>query len=106
MIKPSVIYCIVGIAMLKRGWMNRYLPPAAIELIPDIATIFGYVWAGLMFFSAALSLIVAFNFSIATWLEFMSIYGIASKVTLFLIGYAIMRTIVVHRRARLSAAAS
>jgi intracellular septation protein len=106
MIKPSVIYCIVGIVMLKRGWMNRYLPPVAIELIPDIAIIFGYVWAGLMFFSAALSLIVAFNFSITTWLAFMSIYGIASKVTLFLIGYATMRTIAVHRRARLSAAAS
>jgi intracellular septation protein len=106
MIKPSVIYCIVGIAMLKRGWMNRYLPPVAIELIPDIAIIFGYVWAGLMFFSAALSLIVAFNFSIATWLAFMSIYGIASKLALFLIGYATMRTIAVHRRARLSAVPS
>jgi intracellular septation protein A len=106
MIKPSVIYCIVGIVMLKRGWMNRYLPPVAIELIPDIAIIFGYVWAGLMFFSAALSLIVAFNFSITTWLEFMSIYGIASKVALFLIGYVTMRTIAVHRRARLSAVPS
>ena len=26
MLKPSVIYCIVGLVMLKRGWMNRYLP--------------------------------------------------------------------------------
>src|SRR4051794_8212883 len=25
--KPSVIYAIVGIVMLKPGWMNRYLPP-------------------------------------------------------------------------------
>jgi intracellular septation protein len=32
--------------------MNRYLPPVAIEIMPDIATIFGFVWAGLMFFSA------------------------------------------------------
>src|ERR1700722_4199338 len=30
MIKPSVIYVIVGIVMLKRGWINRYLPPVAI----------------------------------------------------------------------------
>src|SRR5947208_2332245 len=37
MIKPSVIYIIVGVVMLKRGWMNRYLPPIAIELVPDIA---------------------------------------------------------------------
>jgi len=67
MIKPSVIYAIVGIVMLKPGWMNRYLPPIAIELVPDIAVIFGYVWAGLMFFSAALNLIVALNFSVVTW---------------------------------------
>ena len=106
MIKPSVIYCIVGIVMLKPGWMNRYLPPVAIELIPDIATIFGYVWAGLMFLTAGINLIVAYNFSIATWLAFMSIYGIASKLVLFLIGYVTMRTIAVHRRARLVAAAS
>ena len=103
MIKPSVIYCVVGTVMLKRGWMNRYLPPVAIELIPDIATIFGYVWAGLMFFSAGLNLIVAYNFSVATWAAFMSIYGIVSKLTVFLIGYVTMRTIAVRRRARLVA---
>jgi intracellular septation protein len=106
MIKPSVIYCIVGIVMLKRGWLNRYLPPIAIELVPDVATILGYVWAALMFFSAGLNLIVAFNFSIATWLGFMSIYGVVSKLTLFLIGYVAMRTIGVRRRARLSAVPS
>jgi intracellular septation protein len=93
MIKPSVIYLIVGIVMLKRGWMNRYLPPIAIELVPDIAVIFGYAWSGLMFVSAALNLIVALNFSVVTWSATMSIYGIASKAAMFLIGYAVMRTI-------------
>src|ERR1700722_12202693 len=56
MIKPSVIYLIVGIVMLKPGWINRYLPPIAIELVPDVAFIFGFIWAGLMFFSAVLNL--------------------------------------------------
>jgi intracellular septation protein A len=93
MIKPSVIYTIVGIVMLKPGWMNRYLPPVAIELVPDVAFIFGFVWAGLMFFSAALNLIVAFSFSVVTWSAFMSIYAIVSKAVLFLIQYATMRTI-------------
>ena len=50
MVKPSVIYVIVGLVMLKRGWMNRYLPPRA-EPVKDVATVFGYVWAGLMFFT-------------------------------------------------------
>jgi intracellular septation protein len=100
MIKPSVIYLIVGVVMLKRGWMNRYLPPLAIELVPDIAVIFGYAWSGLMFFSAGLNLIVALNFSVVTWSAVMSIWGIASKAVLFLAGYAVMR-IVGRRRYRL-----
>src|SRR5207248_9390222 len=79
MVKPTVIYLIVGIVMLKRGWMNRYLPPIALELIPDVAVIFGYVWTGLMFFSAALNLVVALNFSVVTWSATMSIWGISSK---------------------------
>ncbi len=98
MVKPSVIYLIVGIVMLKPGWMNRYLPPVAIEIVPDIAIIFGYVWAGLMFFSAALNLLVALNVSVVTWSASMSIYAIVSKAVLFLIQYATMRTVGVRRR--------
>jgi intracellular septation protein len=93
MIKPSVIYIIVGVVMLRRGWMNRYLPPIAIALVPDIAVIFGYVWSGLMFFSAVLNVIVAVNFDVVTWSVAMSIYGIVSKLALFLIAYATMRIV-------------
>jgi len=100
MIKPSAIYLIVGIVMLKRGWMNRYLPPVAIELVPDIAVMIGYAWSGLMFFSAALNLVVALNFSVVTWSATMSIWGIVSKAALFLIGYAIMRIIGRRRHRR------
>ena len=104
MLKPSVIYVIVGVVMLKPGWMNRYLPPVAMAVVPDIAVIFGFVWAGLMFFSAALNLVVALNFSVVAWSAFMSVYAIISKVALFLIGYATMRMIGVRRRAQLAAA--
>jgi intracellular septation protein len=100
MIKPSVIYGVVGVVMLKRGWMNRYLPPVAIELVPDVAVTLGYVWSGLMFFSAVLNLIVALNFSVVTWSAAMSIYGIVSKAALFLIGYAAMRIVGGRRRRR------
>ncbi len=98
MVKPSLIYIVVGVVMLKPGWMNRYLPPIAMELVPDIAVIFGFVWAGLMFFSAALNVIVALNFSVVTWASFMSVYGIVSKLGLFLIQYATMRYIGLRRR--------
>jgi hypothetical protein len=51
-----------------------------------------------MFFSAGLNLIVALNFGVVAWSVLMSIYGIASKLVLFLIGFATMRTIGVRRR--------
>lgn len=98
MMKPTVIYAIVGVVMLKPGWMNRYLPAVAMEVVPDIAVIFGFVWSGLMFFSAALNVIVALNFSVVTWASFMSIYGIVSKLSLFMIAYATMRIIGGRRR--------
>ena len=98
MVKPSLIYLVVGVVMLKPGWMNRYLPPVAKELVPDLAFIFGFVWSGLMFFSAALNVIVALNFSVVTWASFMSVYGIVSKLGLFLIQYAVMRYVGIRRR--------
>jgi intracellular septation protein len=98
MIKPSLIYVIVAVVMLKPGWMNRYLPPVAAEIVPDVVFIFGFVWSGLMFFSAALNVIVALNFSVVTWASFMSIYAIVSKLALFLAQYAVMRYIGVRRR--------
>jgi intracellular septation protein A len=104
MIKPSAVYAIVGIVMMKRGWMNRYLPPRA-EPVKDIATQFGYVWAGLMFFSAALNIALALNLDPKDWAAFMSIWGTASKIGLFLVQYAVM-TMIGRRRARNAMAAA
>ncbi|MEP7239856.1 MAG: septation protein IspZ [Devosia sp.] len=49
MVKPSVIYVIVGIVMLRPGWLIRYLPPVVTARVPDIAIALGFAWAGLMF---------------------------------------------------------
>jgi intracellular septation protein len=97
MLKPSVIYAIVGAYMLRPGWMNRYLPPVALEVVPDLAWIFGFVWAGLMFGSAVLNLALALTLDPVTWSAAMSIWGIASKVALFLIQYATMRLVGIRR---------
>jgi intracellular septation protein A len=91
--KPSVIYAIVGVVMLKPGWMNRYLPDIARAVVPDVATVVGLAWAGLMFLSAIVNAFVALTCSVATWALVMPIYGIVSKATLFLIGFAAMRLI-------------
>jgi intracellular septation protein A len=100
MLQPSAIYLLVGTAMLKRGWMQRYLPAIARQTLPDMTILFGYVWAGLMFFSAALNLVIALNASVLSWGAFMSVWGTASKIALFLIQYGVMKTIG-RRRARL-----
>jgi intracellular septation protein A len=97
--KPSVIYTIVGVVMLKSGWMNRYLPAIARAVVPDVAVIVGFVWAGLMFVSAAVNALVALTCSVATWALVMPIFGVVSKVVVFLSGFAALR-IVGARRVR------
>ena len=104
MLKPSVIYVIVGVVMLKRGWMNRYLPERA-RPVADVATIFGFVWAGLMFASAALNVGLALTLDARTWAAVMSAWGLFSKIGLFLVQYGWM-TAVGRRRAAAAAAAA
>ncbi|HMH66054.1 MAG TPA: septation protein IspZ, partial [Rhizomicrobium sp.] len=92
-LEPSLIYVLVGLAMLKRGWMLRYLPAIAIETVPDLVIGFGYVWAGLMFFSAVLNLGLALALSVMSWGAVMSAWATGSKIALFFIQYATMKTI-------------
>jgi intracellular septation protein A len=103
MIKPSVISVIVGVIMLKRGWMDRYLPAIALEVVPDVAVIFGYIWAASQFLAAALNIVVALNFNAVAWASIMSIYHMVTLIGLFLVQYATMRFIGVRRRAATSA---
>jgi hypothetical protein len=84
--------------MLRPGWMNRYLPPIAIQVVPDVVYAFGFVWAGLMFASAALNLVFVQTLDPLAWSAAISVWGIASKVVLFLIQYLAMRAIGRRRR--------
>jgi intracellular septation protein len=93
MLKPSVVAVILGLVMLRRGWMNRYLPPVALATMEDVGVIFGFVWAGLMFFTAALNVAMALVLDTKTWAAVMSAWGIASNVGLFLVQYFIMNVI-------------
>ena len=99
LIKPSVIYAIVGGVMCKPGWLNRYLPDIARTVVPDVATIVGFAWAGLMFVSAAVDAFVALTCSLETWALTMPIYGIVSKVVVFVAGFAAIR-LTAQRRIR------
>ena len=99
MLKPSVEYCVTGAFMLRRGWMNRYLPPIAIEVVPDLVYGLGFVWAGLMFATAALNILLALTLDPLTWSITLLVWGIASKLALFVGQFAVMRTIGARRRA-------
>lgn len=105
MVKPSIIYVIVGLVMLRRGWMTRYLPPIARATVPDLAITFGYVWAGMMFFSAVLNIVLALTLDVTAWAAVKSVWAIGSKVGLFGIQYTIMKSTGM-RRARAMMAAS
>jgi intracellular septation protein len=89
--KPSAIYAIIGIVMLRPGWMNRYLPAIARAVASDIASHVGFAWAGLMFITAALNAYLAVSADVATWALTMAAFGIASKVILFVAGFAAIR---------------
>ncbi|MDP2375602.1 inner membrane-spanning protein YciB [Reyranella sp.] len=97
MIKPTIIYVVVGVVMLKRGWMVRYIPEIARQTVPDLAITFGYVWAALMFFSAGLNIALALSLDVTTWAAVKSVWAIGSKVALFLIQYAVMKSTAIRR---------
>jgi intracellular septation protein len=93
MIKPTLIYFAASVIMLKPGWMNRYLPPSTQEGSSSVAVAFGFAWAGLMFASAALNLVVALTCSLVAWSAIMTTYGIVSKAVLIAIQCVSMQRI-------------
>lgn len=96
MVKPTIVYLLVGAFMLKRGWMLRYMPPIAAGRGEDVMVVFGYVWAGLMFASGVANAVVAVAFT-DHWVAFMAIFPTASKIALFAVQYVTMRTVVRRR---------
>jgi len=106
MAKPTVVYLLVGAAMMQRGWMLPYMPPRARELLDDSVQIrWGYVWAGLMFTTAALNAVFALTTSLAVWSLFVAIFPAASKIGLFAVHFASVRALAVRnaRRAKTEA---
>lgn len=99
MIKPTLIYAAIGAVMLKPGWMNRYVPPIVQEYGSDVTTMFGYLWASLMFATSAANLLAVWLASPIVWGWFIAIFPITSKLALFAVQYTTTRA-VVRRRIR------
>jgi intracellular septation protein A len=96
MAKPTLVYTIIGFVMLQRGWMMRYLPPVAEGRGASVMVAFGYVWAGLMFVTAAANLVTAVWYPQA-WPVFLAIFPMSSKIALFAIQYVSVRTFILRQ---------
>ena len=95
MAKPSAIHFAIGAIMLRPGWMDRYLPAAVKEHLPERAVLIaGYAWAALMFVLGFTNLYIAAFYSPIVWGYFIGIVANAVKVAAFLIQYAVFRVLV------------
>jgi intracellular septation protein len=98
MVKPSLIYFAVGAVMLKRGWMDRYVPQIAHDNLPPGTIVFaGYAWAALMFATALGNLAVMWLCDFATWSLYISIVPLATKIAAFAAQYVIFRSLVTRK---------
>jgi len=95
--KPSIAHFAIGLIMLKRGWMLRYVPPVVSETIPEYVTAAGYAWAALMFVLGAGTIAVAMTGNIKLWTIYVSVVLVAAKVLAFAIQYVVFRLTVISR---------
>ena len=98
MVKPSLIYFAIGAVMLKRGWMDRYLPQIAHDnLAPGTIAFAGYAWSALMFAIALGNLAVMWLCDFAVWALYVSIVPLAAKFAAFGAQYVVFRVLVTRK---------
>ena len=95
MAKPTVIYLILAAFMSRRGWMLRYMPPIAQGRGEGAMIGWGYVWAGLMVLTGGLNLVFAIALP-EQWPLYKAIFPITSKLALFAVQYAHMRSVTIR----------
>ena len=95
--KPAIGHFAVGVIMLKRGWMLRYMPPIVTETVPEYVTIAGYAWAALMFVLGLGTIAVAATGDLRLWAFYVSVVLIGAKIAAFAIQYVAFRILVTNR---------
>lgn len=94
LIKVSVVYVLIGGAMLQPGWLHRYIPPIAVRHIPERwVVISGYVWAALILGTGVLNLILTLTVEARTVAGVMTVWAIGSKIAVFAGQYALFRSV-------------
>jgi intracellular septation protein len=95
--KPAIAHFAIGVIMLKRGWMLRYMPPIVAETIPEYVTLAGYAWAALMFALGAGTIAIAMTGDIKLWAIYISVVAIGAKIAAFAVQYVTFRVLVTNR---------
>ena len=95
--KPAIGHVAIGLIMLKRGWMLRYMPAIVTETVPEYVTVAGYAWAVLMFVLAAGTVAVASTGDMKLWAVYVSVVLLGAKIAAFAIQYVAFRILVTGR---------
>jgi intracellular septation protein A len=101
MAKPTLIYFAVGTAMLKAGWMDRYLPEMVhANLSSGIIVGAGYAWSAMMFALGIGNILVLREYGRDNWILYNSVVPLASKFVAIGLQYLIFRTLVIRNLRR------
>jgi intracellular septation protein A len=95
--KPAIGHFAIGLIMLKRGWMLRYLPPIVTETIPEYVTAAGYAWAALCFVLGAGTIAVAMTGDMKLWTFYVTVVLVGAKLAMFAVQYVAFRLLVGSR---------
>jgi len=96
--KPAIAHFAIGLIMLKRGWMLRYMPPIVVETVPEYVTAAGYAWAALMFVIGVGMIAVAATGDLKLWAFYITVVAGGAKILAFAVQYVVLRLIVTSRR--------
>jgi intracellular septation protein len=90
-IKPSIVHCAIGAAMLKRGWQWSYMPERVRTRVPEREIIaWGYAWAALMFAMGFANLAGAYFLSVGVWGVLLTCLALG-KLAFFALQYLALR---------------
>jgi intracellular septation protein len=95
--KPAIGHFAIGVIMLKRGWMLRYMPPIVTQTIPEYVTFAGYAWAALCFALGAGTIGVAMTGDMKLWTFYVTVVLVGAKIAAFAIQYIAFRVLVGSR---------
>jgi intracellular septation protein A len=95
--KPAIAHFAIGVIMLKRGWMLRYMPPIVTDTIPEYVTIAGYAWAALMFVLGLGTIAAASTGDLKLWALYVSVVLIGAKLIAFAVQYVAFRWLITTR---------